>query len=381
MEEIGLEPVFELPGSPEAALQLQAAESTTSTPHPPSLNAAQSLASWKLEADGDAESMVSFHQTPMTVDWAHPVATTTPNPLDPTGVAGSDLSASDGWVQLSSLEPGSTVIDSFKPKLFDPVLWHPSTAAASTSEYITGGSPLPSNDPASYPLSPLESNLTGTLAWTQWQRDKPVELLEYQRPSMGEYGLGCRKRRRVQPHPGTDQEPAYNPNAKRPSLTQHLGLEVPRYVPQPIFRRDSTISLPTSTTAPIFDTHGSDTTPATPPTPQSDELPQPRPPPPAKQRRKSTAQARNRNRAAASRYRAKTQAAYAQLEAEERHASERHQALLACVARLREEVFRLKNELLRHADCGCPLVRGYLSRAAEEAWAGGGAVGAGVVGG
>ena len=372
MGQIGLEPELELPGSPEAAMQ--------ATPHPPSLNAAQPLATWGLEADENAESMVSFHQTPMTVDWVHPVATTTPNPLGPTIVAGSDLPASNCWLQLSGLEPGSTVINSFNPKLFNPVLWNPSTAAASTSEYITDGSPLPSNDPGSYPLTPLESDLTDTLAWTQWQRDEPVDLLEYQRPSVGEYDLRCRKRRRVQSHPTTDQGGACKPTTRRPSaLAQHLDPEVPRYVPQPIFRRDSTISLPTS--APTFDTHGSDTTPATPLSPQSDEPRQPGSPPPAKQRKKSTAQARNRNRAAASRYRAKTQAAYAHLEAEERHASERHQALLACVARLREEVFRLKNELLRHADCGCPLVRGYLSRAAEEAWAGRGGLGAGVVGG
>ncbi len=378
MEQVGVEPVLELLGSPGAAMQ---AAEATSTPHPPSLDAVQPLAGWGVEADENTESMVWFHQTPMTVDWAHPVATTTPNPLVPTVVAGSDLSASNCWLQLSSLEPGSTVIDSFKPKLFDPVLWHPSTTAASASEYITDGSPLPSNDPASYPLTPLESDLTDTIAWTKWQRNEPVELFEYQRPSMGEYDLGCRKRRRVQSHPSTDQGRVCKPTTRRPlALAQHLDSEVPRYAPQPIFRRDSTISLATSVTAPTFDTHGSDTTPTTPPSPQSDAPPQPGPPSPAKQRKKSTAQARNRNRAAASRYRAKTQAAYAQLEAEERHASERHQALLACVARLREEVFRLKTELLRHADCGCPLVRGYLSRAAEEAWAGRGGLGAGAVG-
>jgi hypothetical protein len=82
-------------------------------------------------------------------------------------------------------------------------------------------------------------------------------------------------------------------------------------------------------------------------------------------RKKPTIQARNR--AAASRYRAKTQAAFAQLEAEEREASVRNQSLLACAGQLRDEVFQLKNELLRHADCECPLIRGYLERAAERA--------------
>lgn len=96
---------------------------------------------------------------------------------------------------------------------------------------------------------------------------------------------------------------------------------------------------------------------------------------------KPSAQARNR--AAASRYRAKTQAAFAQLEAAERDVTVRHQSLLACAARLRDEIFALKNELLRHADCECPLIRGYLSHAAEQAWAGlglGVGVGVGAVG-
>lgn len=78
-------------------------------------------------------------------------------------------------------------------------------------------------------------------------------------------------------------------------------------------------------------------------------------------------QARDRNRAAASRYRAKTQAALAQLEASEREARLRRQVLLARAGRLRDEVFALKNELLRHAGCDCPLIRGYLSHAAERA--------------
>ncbi|KAK3309890.1 uncharacterized protein B0T15DRAFT_17255 [Chaetomium strumarium] len=78
-------------------------------------------------------------------------------------------------------------------------------------------------------------------------------------------------------------------------------------------------------------------------------------------------QTRDRNRAAASRYRAKTQAALAQLEATEREVSVRRQSLLTCASQLRDELFRLKNELLRHAGCDCPLIQGYLSHAAEVA--------------
>jgi len=50
--------------------------------------------------------------------------------------------------------------------------------------------------------------------------------------------------------------------------------------------------------------------------------------------------------------------------------SARHQALLLAAGQLRDEVFALKNELLRHADCDCPLIRGYLAHAAERACVG-----------
>jgi hypothetical protein len=77
---------------------------------------------------------------------------------------------------------------------------------------------------------------------------------------------------------------------------------------------------------------------------------------------------RARNKTAASRYRAKTQAAIATMEAEERHVSSRRQALIACATQLREEVFYLKNEILRQADCGCPLIVGYLAEATRLAY-------------
>lgn len=76
-----------------------------------------------------------------------------------------------------------------------------------------------------------------------------------------------------------------------------------------------------------------------------------------------------RNRAAANRYRAKTQAAVAQLEAEEREVTIKRQSLLVCAGELRDEVFQLKNELFRHANCGCPRIEGYLENAAQRAYA------------
>ncbi|KAK4451400.1 hypothetical protein QBC34DRAFT_400899 [Podospora aff. communis PSN243] len=77
---------------------------------------------------------------------------------------------------------------------------------------------------------------------------------------------------------------------------------------------------------------------------------------------------RARNKTAASRYRAKTQAAIAIMEAEERDVSSRRQALIACATQLKEEVYFLKNEILRQAECGCPLITGYLAEATQLAY-------------
>ncbi|KAK0632627.1 hypothetical protein B0T14DRAFT_504752 [Immersiella caudata] len=79
---------------------------------------------------------------------------------------------------------------------------------------------------------------------------------------------------------------------------------------------------------------------------------------------------RARNKTAASRYRAKTQAAIAIMEAEEREVSSQRQELLACATQLREEVFHLKNEILRQAACRCPLITGYLAGATRLPYSG-----------
>ncbi|KAK0656886.1 hypothetical protein B0T16DRAFT_385518 [Cercophora newfieldiana] len=80
---------------------------------------------------------------------------------------------------------------------------------------------------------------------------------------------------------------------------------------------------------------------------------------------------RARNKTAASRYRAKTQTAIAMLEAKEENVSTRRQELMDCAAQLHEEIFYLKNEVLRQASCGCPLIAGYLTEAANLAYPGG----------
>lgn len=56
------------------------------------------------------------------------------------------------------------------------------------------------------------------------------------------------------------------------------------------------------------------------------------------------------------------------MEAEERDVSIQHRALVAYAAQLREEVFHLKNEMLRQTDCGCPLIAGDLAEAARLAY-------------
>ncbi|KAK4672634.1 hypothetical protein QC763_104790 [Podospora pseudopauciseta] len=79
---------------------------------------------------------------------------------------------------------------------------------------------------------------------------------------------------------------------------------------------------------------------------------------------------RSRNRQAAIRYRVKTQAAASRLEAEEQEISSRRKSLLTSVGQLREEVYNLKNEVLKHADCDCPLIQAYLAHAARQVYSG-----------
>lgn len=75
---------------------------------------------------------------------------------------------------------------------------------------------------------------------------------------------------------------------------------------------------------------------------------------------------RTRNKAAATRYRLKIQNTVDRMEAEEREASLRRQALLACADRLRGEVNSLKTEVMQHANCGCPPISGYISAATQH---------------
>lgn len=74
---------------------------------------------------------------------------------------------------------------------------------------------------------------------------------------------------------------------------------------------------------------------------------------------------RARNRVAATKCRAKTKAAIAKLEADERMLSSRHELLTEEKAQLRDEIYVLKKMLLEHSGCNCVLIREYLANTAR----------------
>ncbi|KAL2166557.1 hypothetical protein VTG60DRAFT_2504 [Thermothelomyces hinnuleus] len=76
---------------------------------------------------------------------------------------------------------------------------------------------------------------------------------------------------------------------------------------------------------------------------------------------------KNTVRARASlRYRAKTHMRLVTLEMAEQEAGTQNQALRACADRLRQEAFKLKNDLLEQSTCNCPLIRNFLAQEAER---------------
>ncbi|KAK1757103.1 hypothetical protein QBC47DRAFT_174960 [Echria macrotheca] len=77
---------------------------------------------------------------------------------------------------------------------------------------------------------------------------------------------------------------------------------------------------------------------------------------------------RVRNRAAATRYRNRIQALGDKLEVEERQVEAERQYLLACANQLRGEVLHLRNEVLQHSGCGCPVIENYLSNVSQESY-------------
>jgi hypothetical protein len=74
---------------------------------------------------------------------------------------------------------------------------------------------------------------------------------------------------------------------------------------------------------------------------------------------------KSRNRVAATKCRLKTKAATTALEEEEKVESERNYVLSDMAARLREEYFILRNQLLMHTNCKCTLIHQYLEKQAK----------------
>lgn len=75
---------------------------------------------------------------------------------------------------------------------------------------------------------------------------------------------------------------------------------------------------------------------------------------------------KSRNRVAATKCRLKTKAATTALEEEEKVESERNYVLSDMVARLKEEYFMLRNQLLMHTNCKCTLIHQYLEKQARS---------------
>ncbi|KAH6641954.1 hypothetical protein C7974DRAFT_92873 [Boeremia exigua] len=71
-----------------------------------------------------------------------------------------------------------------------------------------------------------------------------------------------------------------------------------------------------------------------------------------------------KNRLAAEKCRRRRKEYIAGLLAEASTASSKNEALKAEVASLREELLNIKNEILRHAGCGSPIIDGYIARTA-----------------
>ncbi|GAB1310600.1 Transcription factor atf21 [Madurella fahalii] len=361
-------------------------------------------------ANGTQESLLSFDQTATSMDWQEQISATGPGHLRRIAPTHSDFAgeqsfqSSTEWLQLPSSGYASTVIDDFETGLSGPssMPWPPGALVSGITEQpIVGGSILHSESISSYPLAPLElESKLRALSVTPRPSDDAIRPQQCQDRPAGEYDLEYNRERRELPHGDAADVgmPAKRKRGRPPNQTRDIDLMMHARPPTP--RRESTADTTTSSDVTAVADVDSFLLSI-----MDDAAPDPHDVLPKKttaattltttharrgyagstsnnnnnntnnknknnNNNRKSERNRDRNRAAASRYRAKTQAAFAQLEAEEREASERHRSLLACAGRLRDEVFQLKNELLRHADCDCPFIQAYLSQAARQASAG-----------
>ncbi|KAH6650526.1 hypothetical protein F5144DRAFT_49554 [Chaetomium tenue] len=369
--------------------------------YPSPQHAIQSLAGWGIEPSQIVEPMNHFQQLPMPTRWAQEMSTTAPSTLGLITAAEQQyVPQTTDWHEDSGFGYAGFVESGWSRS--KSVSWDPDA-------FVTTASPQLAADVTTLPLSittaysPPQPEVESPVAlWSaHWQNDDLDQHRPYQlRPTSG-YNFGSEE--------GSGEDGTWGESKPRrpPIQTKDLyGADHPtnRFATLP-GRRDSASDISSHTASPAYSVAGpsfdaadaadaaylSDSTTAsfskptrprrrtTPPSPatavddhndghdhikkspsQRQTPTETQPPTPSQAR----TQARNRNRAAASRYRAKTQAASARLEATARTAAARHRVLRARASRLRDEVVRLKHELLaRHAGCDCAMIRGYLEGA------------------
>ncbi|SPQ18384.1 7d4e337b-88b8-4f83-85f3-5c4583de4e3a [Thermothielavioides terrestris] len=392
---------FSTPPFAEASVETQDFVSPKHPPQPPppySDAAAAFFAGRAFEADGSRDSVVPFLQTTMPLEWPQHIAAASPEHLRQT------MAPDQYWSQQLSLGAASIGMDSLSPGLspLAAVPW-----AQPDGLPAVCGSSTQLNHATNYPLTPLVVDPTPSLhPYAPPQLRGPIQIPEHGLPPTGEYESVISRKRRRRPHAdaaegtgkrkrGRSPIPARDPNADLPRClpSRRTSISDPgSHFPSPAHSATGS-SFAAADDAGYYRLSGSSLADSDDNCDEDDaedgdhqhHNPQPGPNHTATTAATTATTTgtgthahtsdrnRDRNRAAASRYRAKTQAASARLEAAERAASARHAALAARAGQLRDEVFALKSELLRHAGagCGCPLIRGYLERAAVRAWRGG----------
>lgn len=357
-------------------------------------------------ADWNREYLVPLRQSTMPIDWLQQVSTTCPSDIDmlQSGTIPSFILAAEGclsplpeWLEWPGPGYGLGIFETNMSQLAPKPL--------ATADNIDGQATVESSnfeaDFSRYPPTPLEpvsiSSQDGAAPSPQnhppddltRQPREPHQIRRRQNSGTGKRGpeepgkdpiLRPSKKKRGRPPIQTTDLPAYLPSpvtsthtpvspesttrslhnsSNKAQLSTTMGIPLPR-LPAACLSPDCP-KLPES--PPSLATTAATTPTARPPTPRTPHptianhittcstsihnlTTTPDPPPEGPETKPSL---KTRNRLAASRYRAKTQARSSELQASERTARARRASLLACRDALRDEVFALKNELLRHA--------------------------------
>ncbi|KAH6853967.1 hypothetical protein B0I37DRAFT_19666 [Chaetomium sp. MPI-CAGE-AT-0009] len=378
--------------------------------YPSSQHHIPSLVGWTLEPNRTSESINQFQQLSMPTEWLQQVSATGPSTLDLTTATGQQYTPQlSDWHQVSSFGYVGVMSTWSRPNSRP---WDPGALVTTDNRQVAVDATLPLQNAAAYTPHHAEAEIPVDFLPMHWQNDDLARHPPDQLQSTSGYTFGSdgssgedgtwyeTEDIYVADHPRNQFTPLWLRRDSISDTSSHatsppqsataLGFDAAdaSYLSDTTTTTTTTPSLPKRarprrrTTAPSPTTasdHSSSHSPFNPspfnPSP-SNPSPSNHPPPtlplksqPQTPKAESQSQttARNRNRAAASRYRAKTQAASARLEAAACAAAARHRALRARAGRLRDEVVRLKHELLaRHAGCDCVLIRGYLEGAARR---------------